>query len=86
MGYSLAMAIYHKYKDDPNRSQWGCGGNNWYDIEVLMDDGNGNAIPAPEEYQFTKEECDIAMAEYIAAKRANPKLDDPPEGYDPSAE
>tara|TARA_X000001388_G_C2201189_1_gene111345 strand:+ start:685 stop:924 length:240 start_codon:yes stop_codon:yes gene_type:complete len=73
----LAFAIYHKYKDDPIKSQFHVTGPNWYDVEILKDDGNGFAIP--HETQLTKEEVETAIDEYIVKIRANPKLNDPPE-------
>ena len=37
----LAEAIYYKYKDDPIRSKFVIRGTNWWDVEIIEDDGSG---------------------------------------------
>ena len=73
----LIEAILYKYKDDPIRKNVVVRGPNWYDVEIVKDDGNGYAIP--HETQLSKEEIETAIVEYKEALRLNPKLNDPPE-------
>ena len=49
---------------------------NWWDVEVVKDDGNGHAIP--HETQLSKEEIDTAIEEYKEALAKNPDLNKPP--------
>ena len=72
----LIEAILYKYKDDPIRKNVVVKGPNWYDVEIVKDDGNGYAIP--HETQLSKEEVETAIVEYKEALRLNPKLNDPP--------
>lgn len=73
----LIEAITYKYKDDPIRKNVVVRGINWYDVEVVKDNGNGYAIP--HETQLSKEEVETAIVEYREALRLNPKLNDPPD-------
>ena len=76
----LAMAIYHKYKDDPNRTEWRVMGPNWYDVEIMSTDPEtGGACEADAQYQLSKEEVETAIDEWVVAKRADPSLYEPPE-------
>tara|TARA_B100000287_G_C19990101_1_gene526159 strand:- start:28 stop:261 length:234 start_codon:yes stop_codon:yes gene_type:complete len=72
----LIEAILYKYKDDPIRKNVVVRGPNWYDVEIVKDDGNGYAIP--HETQLSKEEVETAIVEYKEALRLNPQLNDPP--------
>ena len=76
----LAMAIYHKYKDDPNRKEWRVMGPNWYDVEIMSTDPKtGEGCEAQVKYQLSKEEVETAIDEYIVAKRADPSLYERPD-------
>ena len=55
----IGDALYYKYKDDPVRSNFVVKGINWWDVEIVKDDGNGHAIP--HETQLSKEEIDTAI-------------------------
>jgi len=73
----IEKALNYKYKNDEIRKNYVVRGLNWYDVEIVKDDGNGYAIP--HEIQLSKEEVETAIVEYKEALRLNPKLDDPPE-------
>ena len=72
----IGDALYYKYKDDPVRSNFVVKGINWWDVEIVKDDGNGHAIP--HETQLSKEEIDTAIEEYKEALAKNPDLNKPP--------
>ncbi len=73
---NLVDAIHHKYKDDPIRSQWVVRGQNWWDVEIVEDDGNGHAKKSAT--QLSKAEVETAIEEWIVAKAADPTLGEPP--------
>jgi len=73
---NLVDAIHHKYKDDPIRSQWVITGGNWWDVEIVEDDGNGDAVRSAT--QLSKAEVETAIEEWIVAKAADPTLGEPP--------
>tara|TARA_B110001454_G_scaffold102694_1_gene96866 strand:- start:194 stop:427 length:234 start_codon:yes stop_codon:yes gene_type:complete len=72
----LINAINHKYKDDPIRSQWVITGENWYNVEIVEDDGDGDAVRSAT--QLSKAEVETAIEEWIVAKAADPTLGEPP--------
>jgi len=72
----LAEAIYYKYKDDPIRSQWSIRGENWWDVEITEDNGDGDAVRSAT--QLSKAEVETAIEEWIVAKAADPTLGEPP--------
>lgn len=72
----LAEAIYYKYKDDPIRSQWAIRGENWWDVEITEDNGDGDAVRSAT--QLSKAEVETAIEEWIVAKAADPTLLEPP--------
>ena len=72
----LINAIIHKYKDDPIRSQWVITGENWHNVEIVEDDGNGDAVRSAT--QLSKAEVETAIEEWIVAKAADPTLLEPP--------
>ena len=76
MSEILVNAINHKYKDDPIRSQWIVRGSNWWDVEIVEDDGDGNAKKSAT--QLSKAEVETAIEEWIVAKAADPTLGEPP--------
>tara|TARA_B100001250_G_scaffold167043_1_gene143795 strand:- start:38 stop:280 length:243 start_codon:yes stop_codon:yes gene_type:complete len=76
MSEILINAINHKYKDDPIRSQWIVRGPNWHDVEIVEDDGDGNAKRSAT--QLSKAEVETAIEEWIVAKADDPTLGEPP--------
>jgi hypothetical protein len=78
----LAEAIYYKYKDDPIRSKFVIRGTNWWDVEIIEDDGSGedgeSGISARSATQLSKAEVETAIEEWIVAKAADPTLLEPP--------
>lgn len=71
----LAKALHHKYKNDAVRRSWCIKGPNWWDVEILEDDGAGKAQRAST--QFTQAELETAVEEWIEAVEADPSLDVP---------
>ena len=78
----LSEALNHKYKDDPIRSQFVIKGMNWWDVEIVEDDGSGVdgevGMAVRSATQFSKTEIDTAVEEWIVAKAADPTLGEPP--------
>ena len=72
----LEQALNHKYKDDPIRSQWVIHGENWWDVEIVEDDGTGHAVRSST--QLTKAEIETAIEEWIEALANDPTLGQPP--------
>ncbi len=81
----LEDALDYKYKDDPIRGNWVTRGPNWFDVEIVEDDGTGHARKSAT--QLSEAEVHAAIDEWIAAKTADPTLEGPPEGIpEPPAE
>ena len=78
----LAEAILYKYKDDPIRSQFVTRGENWWEVEIVEDDGSGVDGEAGEAVrsatQLTKAEIETAIEEWIEALANDPTLGQPP--------
>ncbi len=78
----LPEAIYYKYKDDPIRSKFVIRGTNWWDVEIIEDDGSGEdgepGMAVRSATQLSKAEVETAIEEWIVAKAADPTLGQPP--------